>query len=319
MTIRSVIKGVGGYLPPKIVTNDDLSKFLDTNDEWIFTRTGISQRRVVEDEYTSDLATKAALKAIENAAIDPQTIDMILVATTTPDRTFPSTATIVQANLGIKGFAFDLQAVCSGFLYGLNVTNNAIRAGEVKRALLIGAETMSKVLDWTDRSSCILFGDGAGAFILEACENQDRGIISTILGSDGCYMDALYVDGGPSIGEGKVGHLRMQGSEVFKKAVPKLTEMCLEAIKRAGLNKEDIDWLVPHQANQRIINMVANNLSFPVEKIISKIQYHANTSAASIPLTYSSAIEDNLIKPGDKVLSVAFGAGLTWGGAVWIA
>ena len=316
MTVKSIVAGCGRYLPEKIITNVELSKTVDTTDEWIEQRTGIRQRHIVAPgEKTSDLAVKAAKTAIAHAGLMPSDIDLVLVATTTPDRTFPSTAVTVQAKLGIQGgFAFDIQAVCSGFIYALAVADNFIRQKQVRHALVIGAEAFSCLLDWHDRSTCILFGDGAGAVVLKAsAENEtSRGILSTHLFSDGQYEDMLYVDGGPS-STNTVGKVRMVGREVFKHAVHKMEQAALVALKQQKLEVSDIDWLVPHQANRRIIEAVGEKLGLPIEKVVITVDKHANTSAASIPLALAEAIADGRIKPGNLVLLEALGGGFTWG------
>ncbi|MCZ4280127.1 ketoacyl-ACP synthase III [Kiloniella laminariae] len=321
MMIRSVIKGCGSYLPERIVTNDQLAERVDTSDEWIQQRTGIKHRYVAgENELTSDLATKAAKAALEHAGIDAVAVDLIVCATATPDETFPATATVVQKNLGIfRGAAFDLQAVCSGFVYGLSVVDSMIRAGQAKTVLLIGAETFSRILDWEDRSTCVLFGDGAGAVVLQAeegCgENQDRGILNTHIYSDGRYHDALYVDGGPS-STGVAGFLRMEGKEVFRQAVSRMPESIDAALEKSGLVAEDIDWLVPHQANIRIIEAMGKKLRLPKERVVITVDKHANTSAASIPLALTEAVYDGRIKQGDMIMMTAMGGGFTWGSAL---
>jgi 3-oxoacyl-[acyl-carrier-protein] synthase-3 len=314
---RSVVIGCGGYLPENRMTNDDMSKIVETSDDWIAQRTGIRERRIAaKDQNTSDLAIAAAERALESAGISGQTIDLIVLATTTPDRTFPSTAVRVQKALGLeRGAAFDVQAVCSGFVYALAVADNFLRVGQARRALVIGAETFSRLLDWTDRGTCVLFGDGAGAIVLEArteAEAEGRGVLSTHLHSDGRYEDILYVDGGPS-STGTVGQVRMNGKEVFKHAVTSLSEVVQEALSANHLTGKDIDWLVPHQANQRIIDNIGRRLGLPEERVVSTIARHGNTSAASIPLALAEAVEDGRIKRGDIVLVEAIGGGLTWG------
>jgi 3-oxoacyl-[acyl-carrier-protein] synthase-3 len=317
---RSVVTGSGAFLPAKLVTNDDLSKIVDTTDEWIGQRTGIRQRYIAaEDENTSDLALAAARNALAAAGLDGSDIDLIVLATTTPDQTFPATAVRVQNALGMRhGAAFDVQAVCSGFVFALAVANNFLAVGQAKRALVIGAETFSRLLDWTDRGTCVLFGDGAGAVVLEAksqAEAGGRGILSTHLHSDGAYENILYVDGGPS-GTGTVGKVRMNGKEVFRHAVQRLAEIVDETLEANGLVAADIDWLVPHQANQRIIESTARKLQLPMERVVSTIARHGNTSAASIPLALAEAVEDGRIRPGHLVLTEALGGGLTWGSAL---
>jgi 3-oxoacyl-[acyl-carrier-protein] synthase-3 len=316
--IRSEIIGTGICLPDNVVTNDELSKRVETSDEWIRERTGIRERRIVRDgETTSQLAVAAARAALTDAAIDAGEIDLIVVATTTPDETFPATATTVQARLGMsRGAAFDVQAVCSGFIYGLAVADNFIKAGQARTVLLIGAETMSRLLDWTDRTTCVLFGDGAGAFVLQAGEgegtNADRGVLNTKLFSDGRLHDLLYVDGGPSLTQ-TTGHLRMKGKEVFKHAVTNISAAIEASAHEAGLRVADIDWFVPHQANQRILDGTARKLGIPPDKVISTVAVHGNTSSASVPLALQTAVEDGRIKRGDLVLLEAMGGGFTWG------
>ena len=319
--IRSVALGYGAYLPANVVTNEDLAKRVDTSDAWIVDRTGIKRRHMaVAGETTSGLAFEAAKKALANAGLDASDIDMLIVATTTPDETFPATATKVQARLGmVRGAAFDLQAVCSGFIYGLSVADNFIRGGQAKTILVIGAETMSRILDWNDRSTCVLFGDGAGAVVLRRAEgegtNADRGILNTKLFSDGRLHDLLYTDGGVST-TGTAGHLRMQGREVFKHAVVNISAAIEAATGEAGLKISDIDWFVPHQANQRILDGTARKLGIRPERVISTIAEHGNTSAASVPLALSVALDDGRIKRGDLVLMEAMGGGFTWGAAL---
>ena len=318
---RSVIKGSGAYLPEKILTNAELSKKVATSDEWIVARTGIRRRHIAaDDEMTSDLGRKAAEDALTAAGIGPDDINMIVLATTTPDSTFPATAARVQAQLGVReGAAFDIQAVCSGFIYALGVADNFIKLGQAQNVLVIGAETYSRILDWTDRSTCVLFGDGAGALVLSAEEANgdadERGVLSTHLHTDGRFYDLLYVDGGPSSTQ-TTGHLRMQGPEVFKHAVIKLAGVVEEALEANGLTIADIDWLVPHQANKRIIDGTAKKLGLPSERIILTVQDHANTSAASIPLALTQGSKDGRIKPGQIVLCEAIGGGLSWGSAI---
>jgi len=329
MTIRSEIIGCGSYLPERLVTNAELSKKVDTTDEWIFSRTGIRQRHIAADgELTSDLALKAANNALEHAGITAAEVDLLILATTTPDNTFPATATKVQSQLGmVNGAAFDIQAVCSGFVYGMAIANNFIKAGQSKTVVLIGAETFSRILDWEDRTTCVLFGDGAGAVVIRAGEggpdsppgetghNVGRGILSTHIHSDGSTNDLLYVDGGPSSTQ-TVGHVRMVGREVFRHAVTNLAGIVDEALEANGLAAEDIDWLVPHQANKRILDGTARKLGLPVEKMVVTVDRHANTSAASIPLALDEAVRDGRIKRGDLVLMEAMGGGLTWGAAM---
>ena len=316
----SVVRGVGGYLPAKVLTNADLSKMVDTTDEWITARTGISKRHIAaEGETTSDMGAAAARKAMEAAGVGPADIDLIIVATATPDYTFPATATVVQNKLGItRGAAFDLQAVCSGFVYAVATADNFLARGQFERALVIGAETFSRILDWSDRSTCVLFGDGAGAIVLERqtkAEAGDRGVKGIHLRSDGRYRDLLYVDGGPSTTQ-TVGHLRMVGNQVFKHAVGKISDSVKAAAADAGIAVQDIDWFVPHQANQRILNAVAERLGLEEHKVISTVADHGNTSAASVPLALAHATEDGRIKQGDLILIEAIGGGLTWGSAL---
>ena len=312
MAIRSKLVGCGAYLPERVVTNQELAQRLDTSDEWIRQRTGIRQRHIAaEGELTSDLATRAAEAALAQAGFSARDLDLIVLGTSTPDLTFPATATKVQANLGmVRGAAFDLQAVCSGFVYALAVADNFIKAGQAQSALVIGAETFSRILDWEDRGTCVLFGDGAGAVLLQAGEG-DRGVLSTHLYSDGRQYKLLYVDGGTSTGS--VGHLRMHGREVFRHAVVNLADAIDAALAANCLTPADIDWLVPHQANQRIILSMAERLNLPSEKVVTTIDRHANTSAASIPLALAEAQADGRIKPGHLVLVEAMGGGFTWG------
>jgi 3-oxoacyl-[acyl-carrier-protein] synthase-3 len=318
---RSVIKGSGAYLPKKIVSNNDLSELVETSDEWIFARTGIRRRHIAaDDELTSDLGRRAAHEALTDAEIDPGDVDMIVLATTTPDSTFPATAARVQAQLGItKGAAFDVQAVCSGFVYALGIADNFIKLGQASTVLVIGAETYSRILDWTDRSTSVLFGDGAGALVLQSEKSNgeagERGILSTHLHTDGRYYDLLYVDGGVSSTQ-TTGHLRMQGPEVFRHAVEKLAAVVQEALAANNLEIGDVDWLVPHQANKRIIDGTAKKLALPPERVILTVQDHANTSAASIPLALAQGAKDGRIKPGQIVLCEAIGGGLSWGSAI---
>ena len=316
----SVVRGVGGYLPEKVLTNDDLARMVDTTDEWIAARTGIRKRHIAADgETTSDLGTIAAKKALAAAGLTPGDIDLIVVATATPDYTFPATATVIQQKLGItQGAAFDLQAVCSGFVFAIATADNFLARGQFERALVIGAETFSRILDWSDRSTCVLFGDGAGAIVLERQEKAkagDRGVKGIHLRSDGRYRDLLYVDGGPSTTQ-TVGHLRMVGNQVFKHAVGKISESVLASVKQAGLAVKDIDWFVPHQANQRILSAVAERLGLEEHKVVSTVAEHGNTSAASVPLALAAATDDGRIKPGDLVLIEAIGGGLAWGSAL---
>ena len=319
MAFHSVVVGCGAYLPQRIVTNHDLAEIMDTSHEWIVERTGIHQRHVAaEGELTSDLATHAARQALDRAGILADSIDLIVMATTTADDTFPAAAVTVQQKLGAQqAFGFDVQAVCSGFVYALGVADNFIRSGQVKIALVIGAETMSRLLDSDDRGTAVLFGDGAGALVLQAQEStsQERGVLSTHLFSDGRYRDALYVDGGPSRG-GAVGHVRMQGREVMKHAVEKIGGAVKKALEFHGLTPQDIDWFVPHQANIRIINAVAKHFDLPMKRVIVTVDKHANTSAASIPLALAEAEADGRILPGHLVVIEAMGGGFTWGSAV---
>jgi 3-oxoacyl-[acyl-carrier-protein] synthase III len=316
--IRSVVRGIGSYLPAKILTNADLEAMVDTSDEWIVQRTGIRERHVAaEGELTSDLATAAARQALEDAEVDASDIDLIVLATSTPDNTFPASAVAVQKNLGIhEGAAFDLQAVCTGFVYGLSTADAMLKAGHGKRALVIGAETFSRILDWSDRTTCVLFGDGAGAVVLEAEEGSgdlsDRGILTSHLRSDGRHKEKLYVDGGPSA-TGTVGHVRMEGREVFKHAVGMISDVINAAFTATGTTADDIDWFVPHQANQRIIDASAKKLGIAAGKVVSTVAKHGNTSAASIPLALHVAVVDGRIKPGNLVMLEAMGGGFTWG------
>jgi 3-oxoacyl-[acyl-carrier-protein] synthase-3 len=321
MIRRSVVLGCGSYLPKQIVTNDELTQRIETTDEWIVKRTGIKRRHIAgPDEKTSDLALAAARAALTNANCAVDDIDLIVVATTTPDNTFPATATKVQAMLGMtRGFAFDVQAVCSGFVYAMAVADNFIRLGQANKALVIGAETFSRLLDWNDRTTCVLFGDGAGAVVLGAQEGKgdktDRGILSTHLHSDGRHYNLLYADGGPG-STGSAGHVRMEGQEVFRHAVQHLSEVVDEALAANNLQPEEIDWLVPHQANQRIIDGTAKKLNMSSERVVMTIADHANTSAASIPLALAAAAKDGRLKQGQLVLLDAMGGGFTWGAAV---
>lgn len=316
--IRSAVTGVGSYLPETVVTNADLADVVDTSDEWIRERTGIRQRRRARpDQPTSDLAVEAARRALEAAGRSPADVDLIVVATTTPDMTFPATAAIVQRKLGAPVCAaFDVQAVCTGFVYAVSVADGFVARGHAKCALVIGAEEMTRLMDWTDRSTCVLFGDGAGAVVLEPVEGQgtpaDRGILGFSLRSDGTKTDLLYVDGGPST-TGTVGRLRMAGNQVFRHAVVNIAEAVTSAAAAAGIQVSDVDWFVPHQANQRIIRGVGERLGLDENKVVSTVADHANTSAASIPLALDAAIRDGRIKPGDLVLIEAMGGGLTWG------
>jgi 3-oxoacyl-[acyl-carrier-protein] synthase-3 len=317
--IRSVVLGCGSYLPQRVLTNAELATRIDTSDEWIVQRTGIRQRHIAaEGEFTSHLAINAARAALADAGVDAQSIDLIVLATSTPDNTFPATAVAVQAALGIHhGAAFDLQAVCTGFVYALATADNFLRLGTYKRALVIGAETFSRILDWNDRGTCVLFGDGAGAVVLEAQPgtSSDRGVLTTHLRSDGRHKAKLYVDGGPSATQ-TVGHLRMEGREVFKHAVGMITDVIVDAFKATGATAEDIDWFVPHQANKRIIDASAHKLHIAPQKVVLTVDLHGNTSAASIPLALSVAVKDGRIKKGDLVLLEAMGGGFTWGSAL---
>ena len=319
--MRSVIRGIGSYLPAKILTNDDLTAMVETSDEWIVQRTGIHERRIAaEGECTSDLATAAARGALEDAGLTAAEIDLIVVATSTPDNTFPATAVAVQERLGMHhGAAYDLQAVCTGFVYAICNADAMLKAGQGKRALVIGAETFSRILDWTDRTTCVLFGDGAGAVVLETEEGSgtiaDRGVLSSHLRSDGSHKLKLYVDGGPS-STGTVGHVRMEGREVFKHAVGMISDVINAAFEATGTGPDDIDWFVPHQANQRIIDASAKKLGISCEKVVSTVAWHGNTSAASVPLALHVAVRDGRIKPGHLVMLEAMGGGFTWGSAL---
>ena len=322
MTVkRSVVLGCGSYLPSHILSNDDLARSVATTDEWIVQRTGIRERHIAAPgELTSDLALAAARAALSNARLEPSAIDLIVLATSTPDQTFPATAVSVQAGLGItRGAAFDLQAVCSGFIFALSVVDGLLRTGVHKRALVIGAETFSRILDWSDRTTCVLFGDGAGALILEAQEQPgekaDRGLLTTHLRSDGRHRAKLYVDGGVSSTQ-TVGHLRMEGREVFKHAVAMITDVIEDAFKATGYTAADIDWFVPHQANKRIIDGSAHKLGIAPEKVVITVDRHGNTSAASIPLALADAVADRRIKRGHLLLLEAMGGGFTWGSAL---
>ena len=321
MIVRSQVVGCGAYLPQQVVTNAELACRLETSDEWITQRTGIRQRHIAAaGETTSDLATAAAKAALAHAGIGADAVDLIVLATSTPDHTFPSTATQVQARLGMsRGAAFDIQAVCSGFVYALAVADNFVKVGQARTALVIGAETFSRILDWNDRGTCVLFGDGAGAVVLQAGEGTgnaaDRGVLTTHLYSDGQYYKLLYVDGGPSATQ-STGHLRMEGREVFRHAVVKMGEAVDAAIGAMGISSRDLDWLVPHQANRRIIDSMGQRLHLPPEKVIVTVDRHANTSAASIPLALDDAVRDGRIRPGHLVLLEAMGGGFTWGSAL---
>ena len=319
--IRSVVLGCGSYLPERILTNAELASRIDTSDEWIVQRTGIRERHVAaEGEFTSHLAIKAARAALHHARLDAQAIDLIVLATSTPDNTFPATAVAVQDGLGIHhGAAFDLQAVCSGFVFALATADNFLRAGAYKRALVIGAETFSRILDWNDRGTCVLFGDGAGAVVLEAQtepgKSSDRGVLTTHLRSDGRHKSKLYVDGGPSSTQ-TVGLLRMEGREVFKHAVGMITDVIVDAFNATGVTADDIDWFIPHQANKRIIDASANKLHIAPQKVVLTVDLHGNTSAASIPLALAVAVKDGRVKKGDLLLLEAMGGGFTWGSAL---
>ena len=315
MTRRSVIAGVGSALPKRQVTNEELSRTVDTTDEWIVERTGIRNRYIASDgETTASLATEAARAALAHAGVDATDIDLIVLATATPDQTFPSTATKVQAALGINDcIAFDVHAVCTGFLYALSVADSMLRSGNARKALVIGAETFSRLLDWEDRATCVLFGDGAGALVLSG-EESESGILSTKLHADGRHNDLLFVDGGPST-TGTVGKLRMKGREVFRHAVVNLAEVMNEVLEGAGLVADDVDWVVPHQANARILEATAKKLGLPPEKVVVTVDRHANTSAASVPLALDTAVKDGRIKRGDVIVLEAMGGGFTWGAA----
>ena len=316
--IRSAVRGIGSYLPQKILTNSDLAAMVDTSDEWIVQRTGIRERHIAaEGELTSDMATIAAQRALKDAGLEPTDVDLIVLATSTPDNTFPASAVTVQKNLGIRsGAAFDLQAVCSGFVFALAVADAMLKVGQGRRALVIGSETFSRILDWSDRTTCVLFGDGAGAVVLEVQEGKgtiaDRGILTTHLRSDGQHKEKLYVDGGPSA-TGTVGHVRMEGREVFKHAVGMISDVINAAFAATGTTADDIDWFVPHQANQRIIDASAKKLGIADHKVVSTVDRHGNTSAASIPLALDVAVKDGRIKPGHLIMLEAMGGGFTWG------
>jgi 3-oxoacyl-[acyl-carrier-protein] synthase III len=319
--VRSVVRGVGSYLPSEVLTNADLAKIVDTSDEWIVERSGIRERRrAAEGEFTSDLATHAARAALEHAGLTGDDIDLVVVATATPDYTFPATATEVQARLGIRrGFAYDIQAVCSGFVYALATADAQLKAGMAKRALVIGAETFSRILDWTDRGTCVLFGDGAGAVVIEAewatGTMDDRGLLASHLRADGRYRDKLFVDGGPST-TGTAGFLRMEGKEVFKHAVTNLAQVIEDIFEQTGLSNADIDWFVPHQANRRIIDATGKRLGIDPAKVVVTVDVHGNTSAASVPLALDTAVKDGRIQKGDLVMLEAMGGGFTWGAAL---
>jgi 3-oxoacyl-[acyl-carrier-protein] synthase-3 len=319
--IRSTITGVGSYLPQRVLSNNDLARIVNTSDEWIVARTGIRERHIAaEGELTSDLATAAAIAALEHAGLAATEIDLIILATATPDQTFPATAATVQSRLGITaGAAFDLQAVCSGFIYGLTTADCFLKTGQARRVLVIGAETFSRILDWTDRSTCVLFGDGAGAMVIEPIQGKgttdDRGILASHIHSDGRFRDKLYVDGGPSSTQ-TVGHLRMEGREVFRHAISNISDVMLQTMSEQGIAAEDVDWFVPHQANQRILEGTARRLGLREESIVMTIDRHGNTSAASVPLAFDVAVRDGRIKRGDLVLMEAMGGGFTWGAAL---
>jgi 3-oxoacyl-[acyl-carrier-protein] synthase III len=316
--LRTIVKGCGGYLPKRVLTNEELAKVVDTTDEWIATRTGIKERRIAaKGELTSTMGTAAACAALANAGMDPRDIDLIVLATSTPDQTFPATAVTIQADLGItQGAAFDVQAVCSGFVFALTTADNYLKSGEFRRALVIGSEAFSRILDWDDRGTCVLFGDGAGALVVEAemqnGSTSDRGVLASCLRSDGRYRDKLYVDGGPST-TGTVGYVRMDGPEVFRHAVTNIAEVIDATLKKSGYQASNIDWFVPHQANKRILDGAARKLGLAPEKIVITVDKHANTSAASIPLALDAACRDGRIKKGDLVLMEAMGGGFTWG------
>jgi 3-oxoacyl-[acyl-carrier-protein] synthase-3 len=320
MSLRSIVIGVGAHLPERVLTNAELSRLVDTSDEWIVERTGIRERRIAaEGEKTSDLAIAAARRALESAGAEAREVDLIIVATATPDLTFPATAARVQAGLGVgAAAAFDLQAVCSGFIFGLATADNFLRMGQARTALVIGAETFSRIMDWRDRTTCVLFGDGAGAVVLRAQDEHDeapRGVLSTFIRTDGRMHDLLYVDGGPSQTQ-TVGKVRMVGNAVFRQAVEHISGAMLEACARAGVAIDAVDWFVPHQANQRILDGVARKLGVPAEKVVSTVALHGNTSAASVPLALDTAVRDGRVKKGDLVLIEALGGGLTWGAAL---
>ncbi|SDG36009.1 beta-ketoacyl-ACP synthase III [Alloyangia pacifica] len=320
MSIRAKVAGIGHYLPQRVVPNAEFETTLDTSDEWIRSRSGIERRHfAAEGETTSMLAANAAEAALKDAGLEASDLDALIVATSTPDLTFPSAATMVQARIGMSGgFAFDVQAVCAGFVYALSTANAMIVSGQAKRVMVIGAETFSRIMDWTDRATCVLFGDGAGALILEASEgagtSADRGILSVDLHSDGQFRDLLYVDGGVSTQS--TGHLRMEGKEVFRHAVEKLAKTATAAMEKAGVTSEEVDWVVPHQANIRIINGTAKKLGLPMERVVVTVQDHGNTSAASIPLALSVGKAEGKIKQGDIVVTEAIGGGLAWGAVV---
>lgn len=319
--VRSIIRGVGSYLPARVLTNAELARTVDTSDEWIQQRVGIKERHIAaEGEFTSDLAVAAARSALSDAGLSADDIDLIIVATTTPDYTFPSAATLVQMKLGIRhGFAFDIQAVCSGFVYAVTTADSYIKNGLARRILVIGAETFSRLLDWSDRTTCVLFGDGAGAVVMEgvdlADDEPERGVLASALRSDGQHWDKLYVDGGPST-TGTTGHVHMQGPEVFRHAVGKITDVVYATLEKTGYTVDDLDWFVPHQANRRIIDGAGAKLGLPPEKVVVTVDVHANTSAASVPLALSVASRDGRIKRGDLVMLEAMGGGFTWGASL---
>jgi 3-oxoacyl-[acyl-carrier-protein] synthase-3 len=315
--LRSIVRGVGSYLPERIITNDELSKTIDTSDEWIQQRVGIKQRHVAaEGEFTSDLAVHAARRALDDARVSPDEIDLIVLATTTPDLTFPATAAIVQQKLGMHhGAAFDIQAVCSGFVYGMVTADSFLKNGMARRALVIGAETATRILDWTDRSTAVLFGDGAGAAVLELGGDGDRGILASSLRSDGHFADKLNTTGGPSTTR-SIGFVKMEGKEVFRHAVGKITDVVENVLSATGYTVKDLDWFVPHQANRRIIEGAGEKLHIPPEKVIITVDRHANTSAASVPLALTEAVRDGRIKRGDLVMIEAMGGGFTWGASL---
>ena len=312
--LRTIVRGVGSYLPARIVTNDELAQRVDTTDEWIQQRVGIKQRHVAaDDEVTSDLAVHAAQRALDNAGLSPADIDLIIVATTTPDLTFPATAAIVQKKLGMHhGFAFDIQAVCSGFVYGMVTADSYLRTGLARRVLVIGAETATRILDWNDRTTCVLFGDGAGAAVLELGGDGDHGILASSLRSDGHFSDKLNTTGGPSSTR-STGFVHMEGKEVFRHAVGKITDVVENVLAATGYTVNDLDWFVPHQANRRIIEGAGEKLHIPPEKVVITVDRHANTSAASVPLALTEAVTDGRIKRGDLVMLEAMGGGFTWG------
>jgi 3-oxoacyl-[acyl-carrier-protein] synthase-3 len=315
--LRSIVRGVGSYLPARILTNEELSRTIDTSDEWIQQRVGIKQRHIAaDDEVTSDLAVHAAKRALDSARISPAEIDLIIVATTTPDLTFPATAAIVQQKLGMHhGAAFDIQAVCSGFVYGMVTADSYLKNGIARRALVIGAETTSRILDWTDRTTCVLFGDGAGAAVLELGGDGDRGILASSLRSDGHFADKLNTTGGPSSTR-SIGVVHMEGKEVFRHAVGKITDVVENVLSATGYTVKDLDWFVPHQANKRIIEGAGEKLHIPPEKVVITVDRHANTSAASVPLALTEAVTDGRIKRGDLVMIEAMGGGFTWGASL---